>query len=162
MVGVKISYSQRKSSVVAGVSSPHVSKRLKRQDEARYLHGTSFWSTLSSCRQSIQELIILDLIRQAVELNEKGVKTAKKPAAERKELIVPDELATALETNSKAKAALDAFRYSHKRNTSNGLPRQRPKRQEIKGSPPRWNGFPKAKAVIGNMRIVEDRESHAE
>ena len=56
-----------------------------------------------------QDDIILGLIRQAVELNEKGIKTAKKPAAERKELIVPDELAAALETNPKAKAAFDAF-----------------------------------------------------
>src|SRR5688500_13909512 len=48
--------------------------------------------------------IILGLIGQAVELNEKGIKVSKKPASDRKELVVPDELTAALEKDTKAKA----------------------------------------------------------
>ena len=39
--------------------------------------------------------IVLGLMRQAIELNEKGIKVTKKPATERKELIVPDREAIA-------------------------------------------------------------------
>jgi uncharacterized protein YdeI (YjbR/CyaY-like superfamily) len=59
--------------------------------------------------------IILGLIRQAVELNEKGIKVPKKPASERKELVVPEELTAALEKDKKAKETFEAFRYSHKK-----------------------------------------------
>lgn len=58
--------------------------------------------------------IILGLIVQAVELNEKGIKVSKKPV-ERKELIVPDDLTAALKKDKKAKAAFDAFSYSNKK-----------------------------------------------
>ena len=56
--------------------------------------------------------IVLGLMRQAIELNEKGIKVTKKPATERKELIVPDDLTEALQKDKKAKTAFDAFRYS--------------------------------------------------
>lgn len=58
--------------------------------------------------------IILGLIRQAVELNEKGIKVAKKPV-ERKELVVPDDLTVALMKEKKAKAVFDAFSYSNQK-----------------------------------------------
>ena len=58
--------------------------------------------------------VILGLMRQAVELNEKGIKVAKKPV-ERKELTVPDDLTEALKKDKKAKAAFDAFTYSHQK-----------------------------------------------
>lgn len=58
--------------------------------------------------------IILGLMRQALELNEKGIRVAKKPV-ERKELVVPDDLTEALKKDKKAKAAFDAFTYSHQK-----------------------------------------------
>jgi uncharacterized protein YdeI (YjbR/CyaY-like superfamily) len=58
---------------------------------------------------------IISLIHQAMELNEKGIKVAKKPAAPKKELVVPDELANALAKNKKAKAAFEGFSYSHRK-----------------------------------------------
>ncbi len=60
------------------------------------------------------EKVMIDLVRQAVALNEKGIKVAKKPV-EKKELIVPKDLASALSKNKAAKAAFDKFSYSHKR-----------------------------------------------
>jgi uncharacterized protein YdeI (YjbR/CyaY-like superfamily) len=60
---------------------------------------------------------IIGLIHQAMELNEKGIKVAKpKPlAAAKKEIIVPDDLATALKKNKKAQAQFDKFSPSHRR-----------------------------------------------
>jgi uncharacterized protein YdeI (YjbR/CyaY-like superfamily) len=59
--------------------------------------------------------VVLDLIRQAVALNEQGVKVlkAKKPA--KPELVVPNDLLAALEKDKKAKATFDGFSLSHQR-----------------------------------------------
>lgn len=59
--------------------------------------------------------IVLGLIRQAMELNEKGIKADKKPAAAKKELVVPDILAAALKKNKAARETFDNFPYSCKK-----------------------------------------------
>jgi len=59
--------------------------------------------------------IILDYIREAVKLNEEGVKLPAKPKGAKKELVVPDDLTAALKKNKKAQAAFDAFSYSHQK-----------------------------------------------
>lgn len=58
--------------------------------------------------------IILPYIREAVMLNEKGVKAPPKATA-RKELVVPAYFAAALKKNKKAQATFEAFSYSHKK-----------------------------------------------
>ena len=60
--------------------------------------------------------VIIGLIRQAMELNEKGinVQKAKKPA-EKKEIVVPDDLAAALAKDKKAKAQFEKFSNSHRK-----------------------------------------------
>ena len=60
--------------------------------------------------------VIIGLIHQAMELNEKGinVQKAKKPA-EKKEIVVPDDLAAALTKDKKAKAQFEKFSNSHRR-----------------------------------------------
>ncbi len=58
--------------------------------------------------------VMIGLIHQAVELNEKGVKVAKKPA-EKKNLVIPKDLTTALSKNKPAKVVFDKFGYSHKK-----------------------------------------------
>ena len=60
------------------------------------------------------EKVMIQLVHQAVELNEKGVKVVKKPV-ERKELVVPDDLTAALKQNKKAQTAFDKFGYSHRK-----------------------------------------------
>ena len=60
--------------------------------------------------------ILMAYIREAAELNEKGVKKpspAKK--APKKDLPVPEELTTALKKNKKALAAFEGFPPSHRR-----------------------------------------------
>jgi uncharacterized protein YdeI (YjbR/CyaY-like superfamily) len=58
--------------------------------------------------------VMIELLHHAVELNEKGIKVAKKPV-ERKELVVPDDLQAALKKDKKANAAFEAFTYSHRK-----------------------------------------------
>lgn len=61
--------------------------------------------------------VMLAYIREAVRLNEEGVKLVRKKPAGRKELVIPKELTDALSqpNNKKAKAVFNAFSDSHKR-----------------------------------------------
>jgi uncharacterized protein YdeI (YjbR/CyaY-like superfamily) len=55
-------------------------------------------------------------IKEAVRLNDEGVKAPAKPKSKvKKELEVPDDLAAALKKNKKAQAVFDGFSYSHKK-----------------------------------------------
>lgn len=58
--------------------------------------------------------ILLATIREAVALNEQGVKVPKEKKA-RTELEIPDYFLAALKKNKKAKAAFEGFSYSHKK-----------------------------------------------
>jgi hypothetical protein len=59
--------------------------------------------------------VLLAYIKQAVALNEQGVKRKKKPAVKKPDLPVPADLRAALKKNKKAQAAFDAFPPSHRR-----------------------------------------------
>ena len=60
--------------------------------------------------------VIIRYIKEAMRLNEAGVKKAPKPRArEPKELVVPESILTALKTNGKAGETFAAFSYSHKK-----------------------------------------------
>jgi uncharacterized protein YdeI (YjbR/CyaY-like superfamily) len=60
--------------------------------------------------------VLISLIKQAVELNDKGVKVVKKkPTADKKELIVPDYLTAALKKNKAAQKTFESFPYSSKK-----------------------------------------------
>lgn len=54
-------------------------------------------------------------LKQAVELNEAGVKVARPKPAVKKELVTPGFLAEALRKNKKAGATFERFSYSHKK-----------------------------------------------
>ena len=69
---------------------------------------------ITSIKDLPPDKVMIKLIHQAIELNEKGVKIAKKPV-ERKELVVPKDLTSALSKNKAAKTAFDNFSYSHKK-----------------------------------------------
>jgi len=77
------------------------------------------WGTfgkIASLKDLPSDKEMLAYIKKAVALNESG---AKRPAPTRtagsKELIVPDYVVAALRKNSKARAAFEAFSYSHKK-----------------------------------------------
>ena len=60
--------------------------------------------------------VIIGLIHQAMELNEKGINVQKvKKPAEKKEIVVPDDLAAALAKDKKAKTQFEKFSNSHRR-----------------------------------------------
>src|SRR5215204_1000562 len=60
--------------------------------------------------------VIIGLVHQAMELNEKGIKVEKKkPAAAKKELVIPDILVTALKKNKAAQATFESFPPSCKK-----------------------------------------------
>ena len=60
--------------------------------------------------------VLIKLVQQAVELNENGVKVQKaKPAASKKELVIPDYLTAALKKNKAAKTTFENFPYSCKK-----------------------------------------------
>ena len=59
---------------------------------------------------------IIAWVKEAMVLNDKGVKLAAKPkAADKKELFVPDYFLKALSKNKKALQIFTAFSYSHKK-----------------------------------------------
>jgi uncharacterized protein YdeI (YjbR/CyaY-like superfamily) len=69
---------------------------------------------ITSVKDLPPDKVMIALIHQAVELNEKGIKIAKRPV-DKKELVVPADLTKALSKNKAAKSAFDKFSYSHKK-----------------------------------------------
>ena len=62
------------------------------------------------------EATLLGYIKEAVRLNEAGIRLPAKPKArEKKELVVPKYFMDALKANSKALAAFESFSYSHQK-----------------------------------------------
>lgn len=70
---------------------------------------------ITSVKDLPADKVMIGLIQQAVELNEKGIKVAKKPTAEKTELVVPQDLIKALSKNKAARSAFEKFSYSHKK-----------------------------------------------
>jgi uncharacterized protein YdeI (YjbR/CyaY-like superfamily) len=64
---------------------------------------------LTSRKDLPSDEVLIKLIRQAVELNENGVKVDKKKPAAKKELVVPDYLTAALKKNKAAQKTFDNF-----------------------------------------------------
>jgi len=58
--------------------------------------------------------ILLSYIREAVDLNERGVRVPSKPR-KKEDLTIPDYLVAALNRNRKAKATFESFSQSHQR-----------------------------------------------
>jgi uncharacterized protein YdeI (YjbR/CyaY-like superfamily) len=61
------------------------------------------------------EKVLVEYIRQAVKLNEEGVKVERAPRGAAPPPEVPDDLLAALKKNKKALAAFEKFSPSHKR-----------------------------------------------
>jgi len=59
--------------------------------------------------------VIVDFIKQAMQLNDKGIKLPSKPKEKKKELIIPEYFLKVLKKNKKALATFEAFSYSHKK-----------------------------------------------
>ena len=68
---------------------------------------------ITSVKDLPSEKMLIGLIKQAIELNEKGIKVAKKPAA-KKTLVTPKDLTAALSKNKTARATFEKFSPSHR------------------------------------------------
>jgi uncharacterized protein YdeI (YjbR/CyaY-like superfamily) len=70
---------------------------------------------LTSKKDLPSDKIMIAYIREAAELNEKGIKKPKPKTAPKKELPIPEELMSALKKNKHALVAFEAFAPSHRR-----------------------------------------------
>jgi len=70
---------------------------------------------ITSLKDLPSDKVMVGLIHQAMELNEKGIKVPKKAAAPKKDLVVPDVLKKALSKNKAAKTTFEKFPYSCKK-----------------------------------------------
>ena len=70
---------------------------------------------ITSLKDLPSDKVMLGLIHQAMELNEKGIKVQKKTAPAKKELVVPEILTKALSKNKAAKTTFESFPYSCKK-----------------------------------------------
>ena len=70
---------------------------------------------ITSLKDLPSDKVMVGLIHQAMELNEKGIKVPKKAAAPKKDLVVPEVLKKALSKNQAAKTTFENFPYSCKK-----------------------------------------------
>lgn len=59
--------------------------------------------------------VIVDFVKQAMKLNDKGIKLPATPKLKKKELVIPKYFLNVLRKNNKALATFEAFSYSHKK-----------------------------------------------
>ncbi len=78
--------------------------------EAMYQMGR-----ITSLNDLPPDKVILDFLAQAKKLNDEGIKLPAEPKKKKTELVMPEELVTALKKNRKALATYEAFSPSHKR-----------------------------------------------
>ena len=70
---------------------------------------------LTSLKDLPPDKKLIAWIKEAMALNDKGIKIAKSKSTEKKELVVQDYFINALAKNKKAKTTFDNFAYSHKK-----------------------------------------------
>ena len=69
---------------------------------------------ITSVKDLPDDKTLIAMVKRAVELNENGIKVAKK-VTPKKELVVPKDLKKALSLDAAARATFDKFSYSHKK-----------------------------------------------
>ena len=72
-------------------------------------------SELKNVKDLPPKKVMVEYVKQAIRLNEEGVKVERAPAQPRGPVEVPDDLAAALKKDKKAKATFDGFPPSHRR-----------------------------------------------
>jgi uncharacterized protein YdeI (YjbR/CyaY-like superfamily) len=70
---------------------------------------------ISSLKDLPKDKVLIAYIKEAMALNEAGIKVIKEKPAEKKELVIPGYFTNALTKSKKAKDVFDAFSYSHKK-----------------------------------------------
>jgi uncharacterized protein YdeI (YjbR/CyaY-like superfamily) len=112
---------------------------------------------MTSVKDLPPDKVIIDFIRQAAELNEKGIKVEKKKPAAKKALAVPSELTDALSSNRKAKVTFENFSPSQQREYSEWISEAKTEETKFRrletavewmaeGKPRHWKYMQKKKA----------------
>ncbi len=83
-------------------------------DKARE-NAMGHFGRLASIQDLPAESTILAYIKEAMQLNDAGVKLSKKAPAKQKELAIPDYFLTAVKKNKKATHTFENFSYSKKK-----------------------------------------------
>ncbi len=78
-------------------------------------NGMGHLGKIYSLKDLPKDAVLKKYIKAAMQLNEEGAKVQKKPAADKKELVTPDDLLQALKANNAAKLTYDAFSYTNKK-----------------------------------------------
>jgi uncharacterized glyoxalase superfamily protein PhnB len=109
---------------------------------------------ITSLKDLPSDKVMIGLMQQAVELNEKGIKAAKKKPVAKKELVVPKDLTAALSKNETAKATFENSATVTKKNTFSGSrkPRLIQRVRNVWRRPS--NCCPKERAGTGNTKNV--------
>ncbi len=95
-------------------------KRAIMKDSAGVLHeqgnsGMGSLGKITSLKDLPNDNILTTYIKEAVQLNEEGIKLPPRKKTEEKELLIPSNLAAALRKNKKAQTVFEEFSPSHKR-----------------------------------------------
>ena len=87
------------------------------KDPAGILKGTGMGGARTeNVSQLPSKKVLIEYVREAVQLNEEGTKLDRTPSTRSaKPIEVPDDLAAALKKNKKAKTTFDGFPPSHRR-----------------------------------------------
>jgi uncharacterized protein YdeI (YjbR/CyaY-like superfamily) len=84
--------------------------------QANNEEGMGHLGRITSLQDLPADEVLVGYIKEAAALNEAGVKKATpKKTTEKKDLVIPAEVTSALETNAAAKNTFDNFPYSHKK-----------------------------------------------
>lgn len=70
---------------------------------------------ITSIKDLPSKKILVKYIKEAIDLNEKGISLPKKAPAAQKEIEVPEDFANAIAKNKKAKTVFEKFSPSHKK-----------------------------------------------
>lgn len=76
---------------------------------------------ITSIKDLPSDKIMIAYIKEAVALNESGIKLPAKPKSSPKPLEIPDYIIKALKKNAKANKTFEAFPYSHKKEYINWI-----------------------------------------
>ncbi len=88
---------------------------LLKEVEFRVKNAMGSFGRIRSLKDLPDDATLTKLVKEAVRLNEEGIKAPKKAMAEKKPLVVPDVLLEALAQNEKAAETFDNFSASCKR-----------------------------------------------